>query len=130
MQFGDVASWRAKVHEDPGNENTHLRHVLDHDELVLVDVHLLLFGPPLVFSAVVALLRFRAELGQENRFLRKRPLEVWSAIDDPQEYLIHDVRFHRAIAEAAGNPILTVLMETVVSAITKIASGRWNSPLT
>jgi GntR family transcriptional repressor for pyruvate dehydrogenase complex len=31
--------------------------------------------------------------------------------------LIHDVRFHRAIADAAGNPILAVLMETVVSAM-------------
>jgi GntR family transcriptional repressor for pyruvate dehydrogenase complex len=43
--------------------------------------------------------------------------EMYATFDDPQEYLIHDVRFHRAIAEAAGNPILTVLMETVVSAM-------------
>jgi GntR family transcriptional repressor for pyruvate dehydrogenase complex len=43
--------------------------------------------------------------------------EMYASFDDPQEYLIHDVRFHRAIADAAGNPILAVLMETVVSAM-------------
>jgi GntR family transcriptional repressor for pyruvate dehydrogenase complex len=42
---------------------------------------------------------------------------MYASFDDPQEYLIHDVRFHRTIAEAAGNPILAVLMETVVSAM-------------
>jgi DNA-binding FadR family transcriptional regulator len=30
---------------------------------------------------------------------------------------VNDVRFHRAIADAAGNPILAVLMETVVGAM-------------
>jgi GntR family transcriptional regulator, transcriptional repressor for pyruvate dehydrogenase complex len=43
--------------------------------------------------------------------------EMYATFDDPQEYLIHDVRFHRAIAEAAGNPILGVLMETVAGAM-------------
>jgi GntR family transcriptional repressor for pyruvate dehydrogenase complex len=42
---------------------------------------------------------------------------MYATVDEPQEYLIHDVRFHRAIAEAAGNPILGVLMETVATAI-------------
>ena len=36
---------------------------------------------------------------------------------DPAQYLIHDVRFHRAIASASGNPILAALMETIVTAL-------------
>jgi len=31
----------------------------------------------------------------------------------PQRYLIHDIRFHRAIAAASGNPILATLIEMV-----------------
>ena len=40
---------------------------------------------------------------------------MYAALDDPQEYLIHDVRFHRTIARAAGNPILGALMETITA---------------
>jgi GntR family transcriptional repressor for pyruvate dehydrogenase complex len=60
-----------------------------------------------------------AERGGDLHFARmsEEVTEMYATFDDPQEYLIHDVRFHRAIAEAAGNPILTVLMETVVSAM-------------
>jgi GntR family transcriptional repressor for pyruvate dehydrogenase complex len=42
---------------------------------------------------------------------------MYATIDDPEEYLIHDVRFHRTIAEASGNPILASLMETITSAL-------------
>ncbi len=35
----------------------------------------------------------------------------------PAEYLVHDVRFHRLIAEASANPILAALMETITSAL-------------
>jgi len=36
---------------------------------------------------------------------------MYATFDDLRSILIHDVRFHRAIAEAAGNPILGILME-------------------
>jgi GntR family transcriptional repressor for pyruvate dehydrogenase complex len=60
-----------------------------------------------------------AERGGDRHFavMAEEVTEMYATLDDPQEYLIHDVRFHRAIAEAAGNPILAVLMETIVSAI-------------
>lgn len=38
-------------------------------------------------------------------------------IDKPNEYLVHDVLFHRIIAQASGNPILAAIMETVVSSM-------------
>jgi GntR family transcriptional repressor for pyruvate dehydrogenase complex len=40
---------------------------------------------------------------------------MYASLEDPQEYLIHDVRFHRTIARAAGNPILGALMETITA---------------
>jgi GntR family transcriptional repressor for pyruvate dehydrogenase complex len=39
--------------------------------------------------------------------------EMYAALNDPPKYSIHDVRFHRAIARAAGNPILDALLETL-----------------
>jgi GntR family transcriptional regulator, transcriptional repressor for pyruvate dehydrogenase complex len=38
-----------------------------------------------------------------------------AAMDDPHEYLVHDVDFHRAVASASGNPILGALVEMVSS---------------
>jgi GntR family transcriptional repressor for pyruvate dehydrogenase complex len=42
---------------------------------------------------------------------------MFAAIDNPAEHLIHDVRFHRVISQAAGNPILAALVETVASSM-------------
>jgi len=33
----------------------------------------------------------------------------FSTLDDPQQFLLHDIRFHRALAAASGNPILATL---------------------
>jgi GntR family transcriptional repressor for pyruvate dehydrogenase complex len=38
---------------------------------------------------------------------------MYAALDDPQQYLIHDIRFHRAIAAASDNPILATIVEMV-----------------
>lgn len=40
---------------------------------------------------------------------------MYDCFDDAQKYLVHDIRFHRAIAEAAGNPILATVLEMVSS---------------
>jgi GntR family transcriptional repressor for pyruvate dehydrogenase complex len=40
---------------------------------------------------------------------------MYASLTDPHEYLIHDVRFHRTVARAAGNPILGALMETITA---------------
>jgi GntR family transcriptional repressor for pyruvate dehydrogenase complex len=38
---------------------------------------------------------------------------MFAALDDPQVFLVHDIRFHRAVAAASGNPILASLVEMV-----------------
>jgi GntR family transcriptional repressor for pyruvate dehydrogenase complex len=60
-----------------------------------------------------------AERGREEHFtlLAEEVAEMYATVDDPDEYLIHDVRFHRTIAAASGNPILASLMETITSAL-------------
>lgn len=39
--------------------------------------------------------------------------EMYAALDNPQEYLVHDIRFHRAVAAGSRNPILAALMDMV-----------------
>jgi GntR family transcriptional regulator, transcriptional repressor for pyruvate dehydrogenase complex len=70
----------------------------------------------LLESALAAL---AAERGREEHFtaLAEEVAEMYATTDDPAEYLIHDVRFHRTIAQASGNPILAALMETITTAL-------------
>lgn len=60
-----------------------------------------------------------AERGREEHFtaLAEEVTEMYATFHEPQEYLIHDMRFHRTIAEASGNPILAVLVETIMTAL-------------
>jgi GntR family transcriptional repressor for pyruvate dehydrogenase complex len=60
-----------------------------------------------------------AERGKEEHLteLAEEVAEMYATIDDPAEYLIHDVRFHRTIAQASGNPILAAVMETITTAL-------------
>lgn len=38
---------------------------------------------------------------------------MYASLGDPQQYLVHDIRFHRALGVASGNPILATLVEMV-----------------
>jgi GntR family transcriptional repressor for pyruvate dehydrogenase complex len=42
--------------------------------------------------------------------------EMFAALKEPQQFLVHDIGFHRAVAAACGNPTLATLVE-MVSAI-------------
>lgn len=60
-----------------------------------------------------------AERGRQEHYaaMSEEVTEMYAAVDKPAEYLVHDVLFHRAIAQASGNPILAALMETMTSAM-------------
>lgn len=60
-----------------------------------------------------------AERGKESHFaaMAEEVADMYATTESPRDYLIHDVRFHRLIAQASGNPILAALMETITSAL-------------
>ena len=60
-----------------------------------------------------------AERGKDEHHvqLAEQVAEMFSIADDPEEFLKHDVQFHRTIAQASGNPILAALIETITSAM-------------
>lgn len=39
--------------------------------------------------------------------------ELFASLDDPQGFLVHDVKFHQAVATGSGNPILASVVEMV-----------------
>jgi GntR family transcriptional repressor for pyruvate dehydrogenase complex len=60
-----------------------------------------------------------AERGKDvhHAALAEEVAEMFAALASPADYLIHDVLFHRIIAQASGNPILAAIMETVTSSM-------------
>lgn len=40
---------------------------------------------------------------------------LFAAIEDPVQFLVHDIRFHRAVAAACGNSIIASLVEMVAA---------------
>ena len=38
---------------------------------------------------------------------------LFATLDEPLVFLMHDIKFHRAVAEASGNPIIAALVEMV-----------------
>jgi GntR family transcriptional repressor for pyruvate dehydrogenase complex len=74
-----------------------------------------MFEARLVLESNVAALAAERATDEHIAELAEEVAEMYAALDDPHEYLIHDVRFHRTVARAAGNPILAALMETITA---------------
>jgi GntR family transcriptional regulator, transcriptional repressor for pyruvate dehydrogenase complex len=97
-------------------------------------------GPPALVSESLGLLATLHGIGFDRLFEARRVLEVGSAalsaeratgeqvaamsdevtgmyasLDDPQAFLLHDVRFHRAVALGANNAVLGAMIEMVAS---------------
>ena len=51
--------------------------------------------------------------GEQLATMAEEIAEMFAALDDPQEFLVHDICFHRAVAAASGNPTLATLVEMV-----------------
>lgn len=97
-------------------------------------------GPPALDNEALGLLARLHGIGFDKLFEARRILEVgsaalaaecatgeqvmamsdevtsmYAALNDPQLFLVHDVRFHRAVAAGANNPVLGALIEMVAS---------------
>jgi GntR family transcriptional repressor for pyruvate dehydrogenase complex len=59
---------------------------------------------------VVSLSATRAS-GEQIAAIAEEVTSMFASLDSPQDFLRHDIRFHRAVAAACGNPILVSLVE-------------------
>lgn len=74
-----------------------------------------MFEARLMIESSVAALAAERATDEHVAELAEEVAEMYAALEDPREYLIHDVRFHRTVARAAENPILAALMETITA---------------
>lgn len=76
-----------------------------------------MFEARMILESHVAALA--AERGREEHHaaMAEEVAEMFAALETPADYLIHDVTFHRIIAQASGNPILAALTETITSTL-------------
>jgi GntR family transcriptional repressor for pyruvate dehydrogenase complex len=51
--------------------------------------------------------------GDELAAISEEVMEMFASTDDVHRFLRHDIRFHRAVAAAARNPLLAAIMEMV-----------------
>ena len=49
--------------------------------------------------------------GEQIAAISEEVTSMFASLDNPQDFLRHDIRFHQAVAAACGNPILTSLVE-------------------
>jgi GntR family transcriptional repressor for pyruvate dehydrogenase complex len=93
-------------------------------------------GPPTLASEPLGLLATLHGISREDLFEARRILEVavagmaagrpaddglvevseavadmYTSLDDPQTFLLHDIRFHRALGAACANPVLAALVD-------------------
>jgi len=81
------------------------------------------FSPAEMLEARLALEMTAAGLAAERADadalaqLAEEMTGIFASVDEPKEFLIHDVAFHRVIAAASGNRIIAALMAMVVAAL-------------
>jgi len=51
--------------------------------------------------------------GEQLATLADEIAEMYANLNEPQQYLVHDICFHRAVAAASNNPTLVTLVEMV-----------------
>jgi GntR family transcriptional regulator, transcriptional repressor for pyruvate dehydrogenase complex len=72
-----------------------------------------MFETRLVLEPEIAFLAAERATERQIHDLADAVLEMSASADNPDEYLVHDIRFHRMVTLACGNPVLGALMETV-----------------
>ena len=64
-----------------------------------------------------AIVRVAADRASESAcaVLAEEVAEMYASVEDPTVFCLHDLRFHRAMARACGNPILAAMSETLLA---------------
>ena len=74
-----------------------------------------MFEARIALEMAVAGLAAERATGEQLAAMSEEVAEMFAALEEPEEYLVHDMRFHQTIAAASGNRILTALMNMVAT---------------
>ena len=72
-----------------------------------------MFHARLVLEVAVAGLAARHAAPEDMIAISEEATGMFASLDDPQAFLGHDISFHRAVAAASGNPVLSALVNMV-----------------
>lgn len=64
--------------------------------------------------------------GEQLAQMSEEIAEMFASLDDPAQYLIHDMRFHQTVAAASGNRILTSFMNMLSTLLLEVRSKTVN----
>jgi len=76
-----------------------------------------MFEARIILESNLAALAAERSKEEHHAALAEEVAEMFASLNAPVQYLVHDVLFHRIIAQASGNPILAAIMETVTSSM-------------
>lgn len=85
-----------------------------------------MFEARLSLEMAIAGLAAERATGDHLAAMAEELAEMFAALDEPEEYLVHDMRFHQTIAAASGNRILTSLMNMVATILFDVRSKTVN----
>ena len=74
-----------------------------------------MFEARLVLEVGVAGLAAQHADAEHLAAMAEEVTEMFASLEDPAAFLMHDVRFHRAVASGCGNRVLAALMEMVAA---------------
>lgn len=80
-----------------------------------VDLEQMLEARLILESAAAALAAERCR-DEHLRGLAEEVAEMYAAVDCAEQFITHELRFHRAVAGASGNSVLAASMDTMVTA--------------
>lgn len=81
-----------------------------------------MFEARLLLEMAIAGLAAERATSEHIAVMAEEIAEMFATLDEPEEYLVHDMRFHQMIAAASGNRILTALMNMVASILFDVRS--------
>jgi GntR family transcriptional repressor for pyruvate dehydrogenase complex len=81
-----------------------------------------MFEARIALEMAIAGLAAERATGEQLAAMSEEVAEMFAALNEPEEYLVHDMRFHQTIAAASGNRILTALMNMVATILFEIRS--------
>ena len=101
----------AEAEESPTLDTSALRmlsalHGFTSDEM---------FEARLALEMSIAALAAERATSEQMAQLAEEIAGMYSSVERPEQYLVHDMQFHQTVAAASGNRILTALMNMVAS---------------
>jgi len=62
-----------------------------------------------VLESTIASMAAERATGEQLTCMAEEVISLYAAVDDPQAFLVHDLQFHRTVANASGNPVLAAV---------------------